>query len=183
MPRLSNIFGIHVSIRGVDRWINFIKTVPDGAKSRAMRAFVKYIIGTPAAGLKHYVPYKYVSRKEGFPHLRYTTVTGKTVVGYKSARQHRFVMAAISEGKILPGFPRRTGQMQRGWTYGGDWTHLYIYNPVQHTRYVMGDLTQTKMHRLIGWKRTMIVVRERWAGAMVEARAAVQNWINTNKPK
>ena len=180
MPRL---FDIHISIRGLEPWIRFIKDVPVGVKSRAMRAFVRYIIGTPAAGLKHYEPYKYISRKQGFPHLRYTTVTGKEIIGYKSARQHHFVMASISQGKMLPGFPRRTGQMQRGWTYGGDWTHLYIYNPVPHTKWVMGDLQQTRMHGLIGWKRTMVVVRERWTGAIAAARLAVQDWINTNKPK
>lgn len=183
MPKLSNIFGIHISIRGVEKWIRFINEVPIGAKSRAMLAFVKYIIGKPVAGLKHYVPYRYVSRAQGFPHLRYTTVTGKIVIGYKSARQHRFVMASIAKGAILPKFPRRLGTMQSGWTYGGEWTHLYIYNPVQYTRWVMGDFTQTKMHGIIGWQRTMVIVRERWAGAIAEARLAVQNWTNTNKPK
>lgn len=183
MPDLSNIFGAHISIRGIGKWIQFVSTVEVGAKSRAMLAFVKYIIGTPAGGLKHYVPYRYVTRAQGFPHLRYTTVTGKTVIGYRSAKQHRFVMASINEGAIMPGFPHRTGRMQRGWTYGGEWTHLYIYNPVGYTKHVMGDLTQTKMHGMIGWQRTWMIVRERWAGAIVAAKLAVQDWIDTNKPK
>lgn len=161
---------IKFSVRGVEKLQAFFKKLPADARKIAAPAVATYLIGNDARGLKHYVGYKYVSRKSAY---------GQT---FSSDKQRRYVMAKIREGEITPGSPRRTNALKRGWAYklqGGGYG-ASIYNPVPYAGYVMGDGSQANQPRLVGWRTMMAVVNTNIKGAIKAAEREIQEWINGN---
>ena len=140
----------------------FLTQFEYGARGAAAEASAEYVVGNQAHGLRHYVPYKYISIKQAYG-------------GFKSAKQRGYVMAMIKEGKIDPGVPHRTGEMQRAWEYHGSGTRYTIDNPTAYVGYVMGQ-DQTRMHAIIGWRRVPEVIESNKAGMMRAAYAAVRQY-------
>jgi len=160
-----------IKVRGVEEVQEFLKTVPHGSKRAIIQAFTDWFIGNPQRGLRHYSPYKYVTRKRAY---------GKTFV---SDAQRRFVMAMIRAGKIEPGTPRRTGKTQRGWTsnttnngYG-----VAIKNDEVGAFYSMDDEGQARLNALGGWRKVSKVVSDNMAGALRHANAAVREFLKNKK--
>ena len=161
---------IKFSVRGVEKLQAFFKKLPAEARKIAAPAVATYLIGDDAHGLKHYVGYRYVSRKSAY---------GQT---FSSDKQRRYVMAKIREGEITPGSPRRTNALKRGWAYklqGGGYG-ASIYNPVPYAGYVMGDATQARQPAKVGWRTMMAVVNTNINGAIKAAERKIQEWINGN---
>jgi hypothetical protein len=153
--------------RGVPELLAWLQTLARGVKGEATRAVAEYLIGDQTHGLAHYVPYKYVTMKQAYG-------------GFVSDKQRRYVMARIREGSIDPGFPHRTGEMQRGWTYSQHGSNYTIKNETPYAGFVMGDNTQANMHNLIGWRRTAEVVKSNLAGAYRHAQAKIREWLRTH---
>ena len=169
---------IKIQVKGIERIQEFLRTVQLGCKTMAQREVTKYLIGIEQTGettggvshgLARYVPYRYVSIAQAG--------------GFKSAKQRGYVMAMIREGKIDPGVPHRTGEMQRGWTYRESSGRYRITNETPYAPYVMGDTQQARMFKLIGWRRTAEVVQSNLAGAIRHANAKVKQWLREQKRK
>ena len=158
---------IKVSIKNLDKVVAFLKTVPLGMKTVTGRAVADYLVGNQSHGLKHYTPYKYVSYK--------------SIGGFVSDKQRRYVMAKIRSGEIDPGYPHRTGNMQRGWVVGGDPPRYVIKNDVSYSNYVVGDNEQSRMHNKIGWRTVSKNISDNMKGAIRAANLAIAKWINTHK--
>ena len=158
---------LKVDTRKLEELQEFLRGLPRGVVGVAGEAVAKYIVGDNRHGLKHYVPYKYVSIKDSG--------------GWASEKQRRYVMAKIREGEIDPGVPHRTGEMQRGWDYSGEGSRWRIENEVPYAGYVMGDVDQTQMHKIQGWRTAMRVAYDNLAGSIVAARSAVREWIRERR--
>ena len=116
-----------------------IRTAPRMARGRMTKAAAVYLIGNGTHGLTHYPAYKYIRRDRAY---------GKT---FASDAQRRFVMAGIRSGKIDPGYPHRTGILQRGWYVSGDGAKATVKNDAPHAEVVMG-LGQARLNNLVGWR-------------------------------
>jgi hypothetical protein len=155
---------IEITQQGVPQTISKLERVKAWFRRDFGSAIAEYLVGDMSHGLKHYVPYKYVSIAQSG--------------GWKSEKQRRYVMAMIAEGKIDPGVPHRTGNMQRGWKYAeqgaGRWI---ITNAAPYTKWVVGVGSQTQMHAKQGWRDVAEVVRNNIKGALVHARAKLREFL------
>ena len=155
---------IQLNIKNIAQIRQFLNDLPPGVKNVGNEAATKYVVGDMSHGLKHYVPYKYISVKQAG--------------GWRSDRQRRYVMMMIKRGEIDPGYPHRTGAMQRAWDYkreGG--SNFRISNPLDYVKYVMGDTEQSRGHKLRGWRKVSAVVKNNIDGAIRSANAAVNKWL------
>ena len=172
---------IKVSVRGLEEVRKKLATLGKEAKHFSESKVGEYLVGDQTHGLKHYPGYVYVNRYAGFPELAYRTSTGKIVPGFKSKEQHGYVMAMIGEGKIDPGVPHRTGELQRGWELNDRGRFWEIRNQTEYAGWVMGDVGQTRMHNLIGWRKVMDNIRDNLKGAFRHAQAELKKWLKTRR--
>ena len=163
------------NVKGVEKVTVWLKDMSKATQSVAVDAVSDYLLGDDQQGtrhgLRHYVKYKYVTRRQAY---------GQTFV---SDRQRRYVMAAISRGEIMPGYPRRTGRMQRGWKKEPiNTTTRLIINREPHTRFVMGQQSQANQLRLVGWRKMMDVAGTNLKGAARWASVKVKQYLKKSKP-
>ena len=156
-------------IRGLDKVQAYLKSLPRGMIRVALKAFTEYVLGNQQRGLRHYQPYKYVTRKKAY---------GQT---FKSDAQRRYIMARIREGSIDPGYPHRTGETQRGWHYrivkGG--YGMSIENPTPGAYYTADEAGQARLNALAGWRKVLAVIRDNMAGGLRSATAAVNAYLRS----
>jgi hypothetical protein len=168
----------------VDRIILHLQDIPKKAFPLVVEGIAHYIVGDEGSqmshGLKHAPYYKYVNRQAGFAGSSYTTSTGKIVPGYSSAKQHRYVMAAIADGRIIPGQDNRTGRMENAWKVGGTPYRPTITNSTPYWGFMQGD-SQTRMAKLIGWRRIQDIVASNIKGAVRHGLAILHQWMAANK--
>lgn len=160
---------LRITSKGIPELQAWLADVGRGIRTKAMRAAGEYLIGDGTHGLKHYPVYKYISVAESG--------------GWSSEKQRRYVMAMIKEGKIDPGYPHRTGELQRGWELRGwdksvQWT---ITNETPYAKWVMGDSDQTVMHGMAGWRTMLTVIASNIRGAIRHAQAAVNEWLRSKR--
>ena len=123
-----------------------ISDLPRSLRGAAVEEASKYLVGDGARGLKHYVAYKYITRRAAY---------GQT---FKSDAQRRKVMGMIRRGEILPGYPRRTGNTQRNWVIINQGVRTQIRNDTQGAFYTVGDPGQARLNELIGWRRLGLII-------------------------
>lgn len=158
---------LKITSKGIPEVRAWLQRIALGAKTLATRSVAEYLVGDMSHGLKHYVPYQYV--------------TVEQAGGWKSEKQRRYVMAMIKEGKIDPGVPHRTGRMQRAWDFSAEGSRFKITNSESYTQYVMGDVEQSRMHGIIGWRVIGEVIKNNLKGAFRHATAQVKKWLKTQK--
>jgi hypothetical protein len=158
----SGIYYVSTHLADVSKEIQaFLKETAPGARGAAAEAAAKFLVGDGRHGLKHYPPYKYITRRRAY---------GKP---FFSNKQRRKVMAMIRRGEIDPGFPHRTGRLQRGWQTTRRGADVRIYNTVPHVLPVMGDTAQSRHERLVGWRMVSDIFETNLDGAMLAAQRAV----------
>ena len=161
---------IKVSVRGIEKLQAFFKKIPVETRKIAVDEVTEYLLGDDRHGLRHYVGYKYVSRKSAY---------GQSFV---SDKQRKYVMAKIRSGEITPGRENRSGALKRGWTYkkqGGGFGAT-IYNKTDHAQWVMGDDSQARQPRKVGWRRMQEVIDTNIKGAMQAAERKISAWLKRN---
>ena len=171
---------LKVQIKGIPEIKAFLQKVALGFKNTATYAVAEYLIGDESHGLKHAPYYKHINRYAGFPEASYISSTGKTVYGWHSEKQHKYVMAAIARGDIVPGQDNRTGNLQDNWQIGGEAPRYVLENKTSYAGYVQGN-QQTRMHSLIGWRRFGQVIKDNWNGAMRHANQAIARLLKESK--
>jgi hypothetical protein len=161
---------IKTSVRGVEQLKAFFAKLPPAARKIAAFEIAIHLIGDDTRGLRHYVGYRYVSRKSAY---------GQT---FSSDKQRRYVMAKIRSGEIAPGSPHRTNTLKRGWEFkrtGGGYG-AQIYNAVPYAGYVMGDNLQARQPAKVGWRTMGAVISTNIKSAIKRAERVIQDWINKN---
>jgi len=173
---------ITIKVKGMEGVQAFLKKIPLGIKTAAGRTIAEYLVGDASHGLKHEPYYKYVNRQAGFgAHGGYMSSDGYVPVGYVSAKQHRYVMAAIADGKIKPGQDNRTHDLSNSWRVTGEAPRYAISGGTTYAEYVMGDTKQTQMHNLIGWRRIGQNISDNINGAFRKALQVVNRWIESQR--
>jgi hypothetical protein len=148
----------------------FFARIPVQTRKIAVEAVAEYLIGDDTHGLKHYVGYKYVSRKRAY---------GQT---FSSDKQRRYVMAMIREGKITPGRANRSGGLKAGWQYKkqGAGYGATIYNTKDYAKWVQGDETQARQPGMVGWRKMSVIISTNIKGAMKRANERIAAWLRSN---
>ena len=159
-------------IKGIEKVSAYLKQVPSGQVPSGtvrvgLRAIVEWFIGNGQRGLKHYQPYKYVSRKKAY---------GQT---FSSDKQRRYVMARIREGSIDPGVPHRTGRTQRGYEIveSNNGYRMTIKNEEAGAFYTRDDKGQARLNALAGWRKALDIISTNVDGALRHATAAINKFL------
>jgi hypothetical protein len=142
-----------------------ITDLPRYLKGPMVEAASIYLVGDGTRGLKHYVQYRYVTRRSAY---------GTTFV---SDRQRRFVMAMIRSGVFLPGYPRRTGNTQRAWVILHQGVRSRIMNPTAGAFYTVGDPGQSRHEEMVGWRRFGLIIASNEHGMIQAADREAQRII------
>lgn len=134
------------------------KLYPEAADS-GVENVDTYLVNT----LRQYPPYSYVPLAQ--------------VGGFVSEKQRRFVMAAISDGRITPGRPNRSQRLARGWHKEGEGRKQIIVNEVEYAAYEHEPANQTQMHMLQGWEIIPEFIHNRMDEIIRRFDAGVKNGI------
>ncbi len=150
-------------VRGVEEVQAFIKKVPYGAVKIALNAIGEYFLGNDIHGLRHYEPYKYVSRKRAY---------GQT---FQSDKQRRWFWA--NGGPDMIG-NNRTGATASAWQmketnsgYG-----ITLENKSEGAKWIWSD-KQARQPAMVGHRTAREKIASNMAGAMRHARAAVSAYL------
>jgi hypothetical protein len=157
--------GVTVKIRGAEEVEAFLATVPYGAKGLAAQAYAAYLLGNDKHGLKHYPAYKSITRKQAY---------GKS---FETDKQRSWFFWALKNGTLSVPY-NRTNNMKNGWVVSGKkWTPK-LKNQIPYVTHVMDDTKQSRLSKLIGWRKVSKVISDNVLGAMRSANAAVKKWID-----
>ena len=163
------------AIKGIPELQAFLKEIPRGGIPAAVRAFGEYLLGNDSHGLRHMVPWKYVSRK---------------AAGYKtSAKQWAFMFATgilkSEGGKVTLAHPGERHDTTRGWygyTSDGGYSYKLRSNKAS-AFYTMSDKGQARQPAKVGHQKTSAVIASNKAGAFMAAVSALNKWIRERKTK
>jgi hypothetical protein len=142
-----------------------ISDLPRSVRGVAVEEASRYLVGNQTRGLMHYSNYTYITR---------TAAYGRP---FQSDRQRRKVFAMIRNGEILPGYPRRTGRLQRGWQIINSGVSTKIVNTEAYAGYVVGDPGQSRHEELAGWRRIGLIIASNERGMIQAADRAAQESI------
>jgi hypothetical protein len=142
-----------------------INDLPRSVRGVAVEEASSYLVGDGSRGLSHYPNYSFVSR---------TAAYGRP---FQSDRQRRKFFAMLRNGEILPGFPRRTGRLQRGWVISYSGVTSRITNVENYAGYVVGDPGQARLNELAGWRRMGLIIASNTNGMVQAADRAAQTVI------
>ena len=144
--------------------------LPIAVQDAAVVEANKYIVNV----MKSYEPYKHIWRSRAFTNLRFTTPGGKVKIGYSSWAQFQKVHIMAKEGK----FPyTRTQRMSRGWKTYGTGRNQIVANEVDYAGFVMGESTQDRLHKKMGWKTMEDRIRQRMGKILEKFEAGVKKGI------
>ena len=153
---------IKFRVRGLEEFKGYIDSLQRNLRGKATEWVSDWLIGNGSRGLKHYPPYKYVTRKSAY---------GQT---FQSDKQRRYVMARIADGTIDPGAPHRTGRLQRGWTRIGSGVRTRIVNEEPHALYVMDTQGQARQPAKVGWRKVAEIISTNIRGAVRHAESMIK---------
>jgi hypothetical protein len=156
--------GVDIVIDGLEALRSKLDRFPKEAQDAAANQVNKYVLNV----MREYASYKYVPFKTAYG-------------GWFSEKQRRYVMARISEGTLHPGSPSRTQALRAGWKTMGTGMDSLIVNAVPYASFVIGDDTQSRMHKKIGWWTVGKRLKERAAEIERQAKAGVDNAIKKLK--
>lgn len=142
--------------------MELINDLPRNMRGVAVEAASVYLVGDGTRGLTHYPAYRFISR---------TAAYGRP---FQSDRQRRWFFAALRQGTILPGYPRRTGNTQRAWVITNSGVKSTIRNDTAGAFYTVGDPGQARLNELAGWRRLGLIIASNTNGMIQAAERAVE---------
>ena len=156
------MFQIKLTTRNIDKVAAFIKSVPQGAKRAAAKAFSVYIIGNQRRGLSHDDPYKQTTRQ---------AVYGRT---WESDKQRRYVMAKIRSGEIVPGQRKYVPTKASGGYVNTETRDGYTITNTQP-----GAFWSRVWAKWPKWRHVNKVVKDNMRGAMRAATSEVNKFLKS----
>jgi len=157
---------VKITSRGIPEAIEYIKSVPRGAKITAMRAIITYIIGNEQHGLKHEPAYRYVSPFQSY-----------SMDPVKAARQRGWIFTHLDQ----IGQDNRTHEIANGWQMtesNSDWSRVNVTNDADGLQWVMGD-GQSRHSAAAGWRKWRDIIETNLAGAIQAGQRAVDAWLSS----
>jgi hypothetical protein len=128
-------------VYGLDGLLSRISSLPKELQDEILADVSEYAMQI----LAEYPQYRYISRAQA-----YGQQAGG--LGWFSDAQRRYVMAAISEGKITIPYTR-TGNLGASWTVTRSGDKIVISNSAQYAPYVVGFAAQSRHEKSVGWKK------------------------------
>lgn len=156
---------IKVNVRNLDRIQKLLEEIPRGIKGECIQAFTDYLIGDESHGLRHYPPYRKVTRKQAYG------------VTFFSAKQRRWFFWALRTGRLQLPYAR-TNKLRDAWKKTGDKWRPIIRNETPYAHHVMSDDRQSRMSKKIGWMVMKDNIQLNYPGAVKAARLAMRQWLN-----
>ena len=126
---------VGISIDGLPETQRIITNWPQEAKDAASRAAAEYLVER----FKAQPSQKYVTRRRAYG------------VTFFSEKQRKWFFAALRSGEISVPYNRTQG-MRNSWQIIGRGEDIIIANETQAAVYTMGDDTQSRHEKLVGWK-------------------------------
>ena len=159
---------IGITSRGIPEAIAYINQVGYMSQQKVAGWVAEYLIGDDTHGLKHYPPYKIVSRLAAY---------GQT---FQSDKQRRWFFWAKANGVINPWSNQRTGAMASAWTSRpGAANSWVISNPTEAAKWTMGNSTQANQPNMVGWRKVSENVSDNIVGAIRHAGAMLAQYLKT----
>jgi hypothetical protein len=159
---------IKIRIRGVEEFQSYIRaTVPRGAVRVALAAIIDWLIGSADRALRHYEPYKYVSRWAAYGAKAWTD------------KQRRWFWA--NGGPAMIG-NNRTNETADAWTAketnnGYGWT---LSNSSAGAKHIWSN-QQARQPALVGHRPAVEKIKTNIAGAIRHAQSKVNAFLKQKK--
>lgn len=151
------------NIRKLEQAQAYLKTVPRGSVKAALGAIKDYFLGNERHGLKHYEPYKYVSRAKAYGARAWTK------------KQLRWFWA--NGGPDMIG-NHRSGKTADAWqfksTNGG--YGMSLENKAEGAKWIWSD-GQARQPQMVGHRTAADKIASNMSGAIRHARAAVRAFL------
>jgi hypothetical protein len=96
---------------------------------------------------------------------------GDIIRGYFSVKQFRKVMMMIANGEVPY---KRTGDLRKAWRQVGTGASSFIVNDSPGAPFVVGDDTQSRHEKMVGWFRAGELMQQRFERAMKIADGAAK---------
>ncbi len=114
--------------------------------------------------------------RDSQPPPNYVTRKAAYGVTFFTPRQRRWFFAALRDGTIDVPY-RRTGGLRKSWRQVGSGARSFIVNDSPGAPFVVGDDTQSRHEKLVGWFRTNELMEQRIERAMKIADGATKKAI------
>lgn len=124
-----------------------LEDMPEVMQDAAVDEMAPYLVDV----LKQYPPQKRVKRSTAYP---------ETGDGFFSDKQRRWFFANLRKGTIDTPY-RRTQGLRNSWQIIGSGKNTIIVNDSEGAPFVMGDQTQSRHERLVGWETVSRIVADR----------------------
>lgn len=147
------------ALQRIARWL---ERLPDGAKAIAVPEIAHEI----ADIMREYDDYQYISRAQAYPNA-------PAGPGWFSAKQRRYVMAAIRKGVIKVPY-QRTGTLAASWRVTGSGVEAQATSAAPYASYVVGAPGQSNHERLVGWRTTQTRITDNQQRIINRARNAIR---------
>jgi hypothetical protein len=121
-----------------------LNEMPEAMQDAAVDECAPYLVEV----LKQYPSQKYVTRKQAY---------GKS---FFSDKQRRWFFAALNSGELKIPY-RRTQGLRNAWQIIGSGKTAIIVNESSGAPFVMGDQTQSRHERMVGWETVSRIVADR----------------------
>lgn len=165
---------VKITSRGLKEVTAFVRTVPSGAIKSVMAAVAAFLQSSEV--LQKYPSYKYVTRAAAYGQQ-------KGGMGFFSAAQRAYVMAAIHSGEMRPGSPNRSGDTAAGWKVSAEPRGFTIVNREAGAYYTAGDPGQSRHEKRVGWLTTTILIAKNMRAVMRVANQALRDFLRTKRVK
>lgn len=156
-----------VTVRVEDHVSPKLAAVLRGANTKVINAYADYLMGNERRGLKHYAPYRYVSRKAAY---------GKT---WQSEKQRKYVMMLIKRGIITPGKPNRTRRTASGWQKKGAGNMVLLINRSPGAVWLYDDRRQARQLALVGHRKKTEIIKSNRKGSTRAAQLALNRFVKS----
>lgn len=155
-----------IDVKGDEELISKFQRLPVEVAFSTVDEASKYMLL-----FRDYPPEKRVSRKQAYPNLSFVTATGKRIVGYKSLRQFRLVMAKVANGEVPY---NRTKTLRNNWKRTMTQNSATLTNATPYAGYVLGDNTQSRHAKMIGWQTISEMIESRKPTLIQKIQLGVQ---------
>jgi hypothetical protein len=152
---------IAVDITGLQDLGERFKKLPPAMQEEGMKEVNTYMLNV----LRQYPAEKRIKRSAAYPEVN----------GWFSDKQRRWFFAALRSGELdLP--YSRTQELGKAWkVVGNEAAKSIIANEAPAAPYVMGDTEQSRMSKMIGWKKISDIVKERMPRILERFDVGVKN--------
>lgn len=150
-----------IDVTGDELLAKKLKGLPPAVQDTITDDVSNYLINNI---LRIYPPKNYVTRAKAY---------GQS---FFSDKQRRWFFAALRDGSISVPYKRSQG-LANGWKQHGSGARSFLSNEYPGAKYVIGDGTQSRHEKLVGWLTVSETLKKHWKSIMDKADAAVKKAI------